>query len=100
MPEKQTQVVVSNRVTSRKAVSKVSVTSRRFQRYLTGLAIAPGPPLPVYPLPGQPAYALHFSTGVPERVLEDLGRIPTVADWLLHIQPEAWMLGHRTERLG
>lgn len=35
-----------------------------------------------------------------QHVLEDLGRIPTVADWLLRIQPEPWMLGHRTERLG
>ena len=25
--------------------------------------------------------------------LEDLGRIPTVADWLGRIQPESWMLG-------
>jgi len=24
---------------------------------------------------------------------EDLGRIPTVADWLGRIQPEPWMLG-------
>lgn len=26
------------------------------------------------------------------RPLEDLGRIPTVADWLGRIQPEPWML--------
>ena len=44
---------------------------------------------------------LTISTGrvVPVRfigeqhVLEDLGRIPTVADWLGKIQPESWMLG-------
>ncbi len=35
-----------------------------------------------------------------QHVLEDLGRIPTVADWLLHITPEPWMLGRSTERLG
>ena len=35
-----------------------------------------------------------------QHVLEDLGRISTVADWLLHIQPEPWMLGHPTVRLG
>jgi hypothetical protein len=28
-----------------------------------------------------------------QHVLEDLGRIPTVADWLGRIQPESWMLG-------
>ena len=28
-----------------------------------------------------------------QHVLEDLGRIPTVADWLAKIQPEPWMLG-------
>jgi hypothetical protein len=28
-----------------------------------------------------------------QHVLEDLGRIPTVADWLGRIQPEKWMLG-------
>jgi hypothetical protein len=28
-----------------------------------------------------------------QHVLEDLGRIPTVQDWLLRIQPERWMLG-------
>jgi hypothetical protein len=27
-----------------------------------------------------------------QHVLEDLGRIPTVADWLSRIQPETWML--------
>jgi hypothetical protein len=26
-----------------------------------------------------------------QHVLEDLGRIPTVADWLGRIQPESWM---------
>jgi hypothetical protein len=28
-----------------------------------------------------------------QHVLEDLGRIPTVSDWLGKIQPESWMLG-------
>jgi hypothetical protein len=28
-----------------------------------------------------------------QHILEDLGRIPTVADWLGKIQPESWMLG-------
>lgn len=28
-----------------------------------------------------------------QHVKEDLGKIPTVADWLLNIQPETWMLG-------
>lgn len=28
-----------------------------------------------------------------QHVKEDLGRIPTVADWLLKIEPERWMLG-------
>ncbi len=28
-----------------------------------------------------------------QHVLEDLGRIPTVADWLGKIYPEPWMLG-------
>lgn len=28
-----------------------------------------------------------------QHVLEDLGRIPTVADWLGRIEPERWMLG-------
>ena len=28
-----------------------------------------------------------------QHVMEDLGRIPTVADWLGRIQPEPWMLG-------
>lgn len=28
-----------------------------------------------------------------QHVKEDLGRIPTVADWLLNIKPERWMLG-------
>jgi hypothetical protein len=36
-----------------------------------------------------------------QHVLEDLGRIPTVQDWLGKIQPESWMLGqHRTETHG
>jgi hypothetical protein len=30
-----------------------------------------------------------------QHVLEDLGRIPTVQDWLGRIQPEPWMLGQR-----
>ena len=29
-----------------------------------------------------------------QHILEDLGRIPTVSDWLGKIQPESWMLGH------
>ena len=33
-----------------------------------------------------------------QHVLEDLGRIPTVADWLLKIQPEPWMLGRGQDR--
>ena len=28
-----------------------------------------------------------------QHVLEDLGRIPTIQDWLGKIQPESWMLG-------
>ena len=28
-----------------------------------------------------------------QHVREDLGRIPTVQDWLMKIQPESWMLG-------
>ena len=28
-----------------------------------------------------------------QHVLEDLGRIPTVSDWLGKIQPESWMFG-------
>ena len=35
-----------------------------------------------------------------QHILEDLGRIPTVQDWLLRIQPEPWMLGRGQERLG
>ena len=27
-----------------------------------------------------------------QHVMEDLGRIPTVADWLMQIKPESWML--------
>lgn len=26
-----------------------------------------------------------------QHVVEDLGRIPTAADWLRHMQPQAWM---------
>ncbi len=32
-----------------------------------------------------------------QHVIEDLGRIPTVADWLGKIHPEPWMLGRREE---
>jgi len=32
-----------------------------------------------------------------QHVLEDLGRILTVADWLAKIHPEPWMLGRREE---
>jgi hypothetical protein len=28
-----------------------------------------------------------------QHVKEDLGKIPTLADWLLNIQPQGWMLG-------
>jgi hypothetical protein len=34
-----------------------------------------------------------------QHVLEDLGRIPTVADWLGRIQPETWMLGKGREQV-
>jgi len=34
-----------------------------------------------------------------QHVLEDLGRIPTVADWLGKIQPESWMLGKGRQSL-
>ena len=34
-----------------------------------------------------------------QHVLEDLGRIPTVADWLGRIQPEPWMLGKGREHI-
>jgi hypothetical protein len=34
-----------------------------------------------------------------QHVLEDLGRIPTVADWLGKIQPESWMLGRGKESM-
>ena len=30
-----------------------------------------------------------------QHVREDLGRIPTVQDWLLHITPQRWMCGQR-----
>ena len=33
-----------------------------------------------------------------QHVLEDLGRIPTVADWLGKIQPESWMLAKEGNR--
>jgi hypothetical protein len=33
-----------------------------------------------------------------QHVIEDLGRIPTVADWLARIQPEPWMLGKSRDR--
>ena len=35
-----------------------------------------------------------------QHVLEDLGRIPTVAAWLLRIQPENWMLGRGQTLVG
>ena len=35
-----------------------------------------------------------------QHVMEDLGRIPTVADWLAKIQPESWMLGKGREQVG
>ena len=34
-----------------------------------------------------------------QHVLEDLGRIPTVADWLGKIQPESWMRGKGRQSL-
>ena len=34
-----------------------------------------------------------------QHVIEDLGRIPTVHDWLGKIQPESWMLGRGQERV-
>jgi hypothetical protein len=34
-----------------------------------------------------------------QHVLEDLGRIPTVQDWLGKIQPESWMLGKDREQV-
>jgi hypothetical protein len=34
-----------------------------------------------------------------QHVLEDLGGIPTVQDWLGRIQPESWMLGRETAKL-
>ena len=30
-----------------------------------------------------------------QHVMEDLGRIPTPADWLLGIAPQSWMFGER-----
>jgi len=35
-----------------------------------------------------------------QHVLEDLGRIPTLRDWLGRIQPESWMLGKDREQVG
>ncbi len=35
-----------------------------------------------------------------QHIVEDLGRIPTVADWLLRIQPESWMLGRGQTLVG
>ncbi len=32
-----------------------------------------------------------------QHVIEDLGRIPTVTDWLAKIHPEPWMLGRHEE---
>ena len=32
-----------------------------------------------------------------QHVQEDLGRIPTVAEWLRNIKPESWMLGSRKD---
>ena len=32
-----------------------------------------------------------------QHVTEDLGRIPTAADWLSEIQPKRWMYGQRLE---
>ena len=34
-----------------------------------------------------------------QHVMEDLGRIPTVQDWLGKIQPESWMLGKGREQV-
>ena len=34
-----------------------------------------------------------------QHILEDLGRIPTVQDWLGRIQPEPWMLGRDRQHL-
>jgi hypothetical protein len=33
-----------------------------------------------------------------QHVLEDLGRIPTLSDWLLNISPEPWMFGVQHNR--
>lgn len=30
-----------------------------------------------------------------QHVIEDLGRIPTLADWLMGIAPQSWMFGER-----
>lgn len=32
-----------------------------------------------------------------QHVREDLGRIPTIADWFSKIKPELWMLGSRRD---
>jgi hypothetical protein len=32
-----------------------------------------------------------------QHVKEDLGRIPTVQDWLTQIKPQRWMYGQRLE---
>jgi hypothetical protein len=34
-----------------------------------------------------------------QHVREDLGRIPTVQDWLYEIKPQRWMYGQRREEL-
>ena len=34
-----------------------------------------------------------------QHVMEDLGRIPTVHDWLGNIRPEPWMLGKDREQV-
>ena len=34
-----------------------------------------------------------------QHVMEDLGRIPTVNDWLGNIRPEPWMLGKDREQV-
>lgn len=43
--------------------------------------------------PYQHAVSSATKFGDEQHVLEDLGRIPTVQDWLGKIQPEPWMLG-------
>jgi hypothetical protein len=34
-----------------------------------------------------------------QHVMEDLGRIPTVHDWLGNLRPEPWMLGKDREHV-